>query len=545
VFRDKPGGLVVDYIGIADELRKALRVYTESGGRGQVAIDQDQAVRAMQESHEVARALLHGFDLGPLLAARPKERLGLLPAAVEHVLAQEDGRERFVKAVIGLSKAFALAVPRPEAMAIRDEVGLFQEIKAWLVKTDGPGGGREEDLDHAVRQIVSDAIAPQGVIDIFEAAGLSKPDLSLLSEEFLAEVRELPHRNLAVELLRKLLADEIRVRARRNVVQSRRFSELLEAAIRRYHNRQIETAEVIEELIELARQMREAQRRGEELGLTEEELAFYDALETNDSAVAVLGDETLRTIARELTAAVRRNATIDWTQKESARARLRVMVKRILRRYGYPPDKERRATETVLQQAVQLGFEFAETLPAVEAPAEEAARVAPFRRLQLEEVRPYENSVPLFALEAAAGGFGDVQQPEPEAWVVPNGRTRPGPGLFVARVVGESLNRRIPNGAYCLFRHPVAGSREGRVVLVQHRDIWDPETGGSYTVKVYRSAKVLDDEGRVRRTQIMLEPDSTDPSFEVIVIREASDDEVRVVAEVVEVLPGPSQPSTS
>jgi type I restriction enzyme R subunit len=538
VFRDKPGGLVVDYIGIADELRKALRVYTESGGRGQVAIDQDQAVRTMQEWYEVARALLHGFDLGPLLGARPKERLGLLPAAVERVLAQDDGRERFVKAVVGLSKAFALAVPHPEAMAIRDEVGLFQEIKAWLVKTNGPGGGREEDLDHAVRQIVSDAIAPQGVIDIFEAAGLPKPDLSLLSEEFLAEVRELPHRNLAVELLRKLLADEIRVRARRNVVQSRRFSELLEAAIRRYHNRQIETAEVIEELIELARQMREAQRRGEELDLTDEELAFYDALETNDSAVAVLGDETLRTIARELTEAVRRNATIDWTQKESAQARLRVMVKHILRRYNYPPDKERRATETVLQQAVQLGFEFAETLPAVQTPVEEAARVVPFRRLQPEEVRPYENSVPLFSLKAAAGGFGDVQQPEPEAWVVPNGRTRPGPGLFVARVVGDSMNRRIPNGAFCLFRHPVEGSRNGRVVLVQHRDIWDPETGGSYTVKIYRSEKVVDAEERVRRSRVILLPDSADPAFEPIVLTNVSDEEVCVVGELLEVLPG-------
>jgi type I restriction enzyme R subunit len=539
VFRDKPGGLVVDYIGIADELRKALRAYTESGGRGQVAVDQDEAVRVMRERFEVARAILHGFDLAPLLAASPKDRLRLLPGAVEHVLAQEDGRERLVKAVTELSKAFALAVPRPEAMEIRDEVGLLQEIKAWLVKTDGPGGGREEDLDHAVRQIVSEAIAPQGVIDIFQAAGLPKPDLSLLSEEFLAEVRELPHKNLAVELLRKLLADEIRVRARRNLVRSRRFSELLEAAIRRYHNRQIETAEVIEELIRLAREMREAQRRGDELGLSEEELAFYDALETNDSAVAVLGDETLRKIARELTEAVRRNATIDWTQKENARARLRVMVKRVLRRYGYPPDKERRATETVLQQAVQLGFEFAEaTVPEpTYAPVSLAAEV-PFRRLRPEEARPYENCVPLFTLEAAAGGFSATQQPEPEAWVVPNGRTKPAPGLFIARVVGESMNRRIPSGAYCLFRHPVEGSRDGRVVLVQHRDLWDPETGGTYTVKIYRSTKVVDAEGRVRRTQVRLEPDSSDPTFQPIVIRSASDEDIRVMAEVVEVLPG-------
>ncbi|GBC87543.1 Type-1 restriction enzyme R protein [bacterium HR12] len=533
VFRDKPGGLVVDYIGIADELRKALRVYTESGGRGQVAVDQDEAVRVMREGYEICRALLHGFDLAPLLRARPKERLRLLPAAVDHVLGQENGRGRFVGAVTQLSKAFALAFPRPEAMEMRDEVGLFQEIKAWLAKTDGPDGVTEGDLDHAVRQIVSEAIAPRGVIDIFEAAGLPKPDLSLLSEEFLAEVRELPHRNLAVELLRKLLADDIRARSRRNVVQSRRFSEVLEATIRRYHNRQIETAEVIEELIALAKQMQEAQRRGEELGLSDEELALYDALETNDSAVAVLGDETLRRIARELTEAVRRNATIDWTQKESARAKLRVMVKRVLRRYGYPPDKEARATETVLQQAIQLGFEFA-----AETAAGEPAAAIPFRRIPEDEVRPFENSVPLYSLAAAASGFGEVQQPEPEAWVAPNGRTRPAPGLFVARVVGESMNRRIPNGAYCLFRHPVEGTRDGRVLLVQHRDLWDPETGGSYTVKVYRSVKVVDDDGRTRRAQIVLEPDSSDPGYASLIIDGATEGEFRVIAEVVEVLPG-------
>jgi type I restriction enzyme R subunit len=532
VFRDKPGGLVVDYIGIADDLRRALATYTKSGGEGEAALDQDEAVRAMQEWYEVCRDLFHGFDHLALVAAPPKERVKRMPSAVEHLLTQEDGRERFVKAVAGLSKAFALAVPREEAMAIRDEVGFFQEARAWLVKTDPRTGPAREDLDHAIKQIVSDAIAPEGVIDIFAAAGLPKPDISLLSEEFLSEVREIPQRNLAVELLHKLLVDEVRLRGRTNVVMSRRFSEMLEATIRRYHNKQIQTAEVIEELIELARDMRDARARGEDLGLTEEELAFYDALETNDSAVQVLGDETLRKIAQELTDTVRRNATIDWTQKESARARLRVMVKRILRRYGYPPDKEKRATETVLEQAVQLGFEFAES-PAAEA------RVLPFRVVPNHEVRPYENAIPLFSLKGAAGGFSQSQSPEPEAWVEPTGRVRPGPGLFVAQVMGESMNRRIPNGAYCVFRHPVEGSRQGRVLLVEHRDISDPDTGGSYAVKVYE--RIGQVERGERRSEIRLKPDSFDPSFEPLVLRGPQADDVRIIAEVVDVLPRGSQ----
>ncbi len=365
------------------------------------------------------------------------------------------------------------------------------------------------------------------MIDIFEAAGLPKPDISLLSEEFLDEVREIPQKNLAVEVLRKLLSDEIRLRGRKNVVLSRQFSEMLEATVRRYHNKQIQTVEVIEELIELAREVREAHRRGENLGLSEEELAFYDALETNDSAVAVLGDETLRTIARELTATVRKNATIDWTQKESARAKLRVMVKRILRKYGYPPDKERRATETVLEQAVQLGFEFAETAP---------AEVLPFRVLSTAEAKPYENCIPLYSLKAAAGAFGESQAVEPEAWVEPSGQTRPGTGLFVAQVVGESMNRRIPNGAYCVFRIPVEGSRNARVLLVQHRDIADPETGGSYTVKIYERTGWVRPDGGDRHADVTLKPDSTSPSFEPIVLTDVNEDDVRVIAELVEVL---------
>jgi type I restriction enzyme R subunit len=258
-----------------------------------------------------------------------------------------------------LSQAFALAVPSDEALRIRDDVGFFQAVRAVLAKS-APGGRKsDEDLDHAIRQIISKAVVSDEVIDIFAAAGLKKPDISILSDEFLAEIRGMPQRNLAVELLQKLLRNEIRTRSRRNVVQGRVFSEMLEQALRRYQNRAIETAKVIEELIQLAKEMRKAEERGEELGLTEDEVAFYDALETNDSAVKVLGDDALRTIARELVATVRANVTIDWTVRENVQAHLRVLVKRILRRYGYPPDKQEKATQTVLEQAALLSDNWA------------------------------------------------------------------------------------------------------------------------------------------------------------------------------------------
>ncbi|HEX7118420.1 MAG TPA: type I restriction endonuclease subunit R, partial [Longimicrobiales bacterium] len=359
VFRDKPGGLVVDYLGLAHELKAALATYTESGGTGRAALDQDEAVAVMLEKYEVCCGLFHGFDRSRWMTGTPQERLGMLPAAQEHILAQENGKERCVRAVRELSRAFALAVPHEEALRIRDDVAFFQAVQAVLVKR-APGAARpEEELDHAVRQIISRAVATEGVVDIFAAAGLQKPDISILSDEFLAEVRGMPQRNLAVELLQKLLKGEIAARRRKNVVQARSFAEMLERSVRRYQNRAIEAAQVIEELIALAREMREANARGEVLGLTEEELAFYDALETNDSAVKVLGDETLRAIARELVQTVRHNVTIDWTLRESVRAQLRVLVKRILRKHGYPPDKQERATQTVLEQAEVLSAAWA------------------------------------------------------------------------------------------------------------------------------------------------------------------------------------------
>jgi type I restriction enzyme R subunit len=283
--------------------------------------------------------------------------LAVLPAAQEHILAQEGGRDRLVKAVIALSHAFVLSVPHPKAIEIRDDVALFQAVRAALAKSggvEGEGPDREEALDHAIRQIVSRAVASDKVIDIFSAVGLKKPDISIVSDEFLAEVRSLPHKNLAVELLRRLLSNEVRTYSRKNLVTSRSFAEMLERTIRAYQNRSIETAAVIEELIELAKNMREAHRRGDVLGLREDELAFYDALEVSDSAVKVLGDERLKRIAQELVETVRRNVTIDWTVKESVRAKLRAMVKRVLRKYNYPPDKQERATQTVLEQAELL-----------------------------------------------------------------------------------------------------------------------------------------------------------------------------------------------
>ena len=354
VFRDKPGGLVVDYLGLAQDLREATVNYTESGGRGQAAPDKEEAVAVMLEKHEVCCALLHGFDWLKWGSGTPQERLGLLPAAQEHVLAQENGKDRCLNAVRELTQAFALAVPHEETLRIRDDVGFFQAVRAQLMKR-APGEARpEEEVDHAVRQIISRAVASEGVLDIFAAAGLDKPNISVLSDEFLAEVQGMPHRNLAVELLQKLLKGELQVRRRKNVVQARSFAEMLEQTLRRYQNRAVEAAQVIEELVQLARHMREANARGERLGLSEDELAFYDALETNDSAVAVLGDETLRGIAQELVQTVRNSVTIDWTLRENVRAQLRVLVRRILRRHGYPPDKQEKATLTVLEQAEVL-----------------------------------------------------------------------------------------------------------------------------------------------------------------------------------------------
>ena len=351
VFKDKPGGLVVDYLGFADDLKKSMSDYSKSGGRGNQTNLQEEAVAIMLEKHEIICELFHGFDYQRFFTVTPREKMSMIPAAMDYILQQEEGSQRYIQFVTELSKAFALAVPHEETDRIRDEVGFFQAVKAGLVKTSTTTGKPKEELDSAIRQIISKAIISDEVIDIFDAVGLKKPDISILSDEFLAEVKGMEHKNLAFEVLKKLLNDEIKTRSKRNLIQGRSFAEMLEKSINNYKNKSIETAQVIEELIELAREMREAKRRGEELNLTEAELAFYDALEVNDNAVKVLGDKILRDIARELTETIRNNVSIDWTLKESVQAKMRVIVKRILKKYDYPPDKQKKATETVLEQA--------------------------------------------------------------------------------------------------------------------------------------------------------------------------------------------------
>ena len=360
VFKDKPGGLVVDYLGLAEELKRVLADYTNSKGKGDITLDQEEAVAVMLEKYEQVCAIMHGFDYHSAAETAAAQRMPLIAQAAAHVLGRPDGKPRYLLAVTELSKAFALAVPHDSALEIRDEVGFFQEVRAVLAKSIVEGGGKSpEELEAAIRQIVSRAISSDKVIDIFDAAGLKKPDISILSDEFLAEVQHLPQRNLAVELLQKLLNNELKIRSKKYLVQSRSFAEMLEATIRKYQNRTIEAAQVIAELIELAKQMREGQKRGEKLGLTDDEVAFYDALEVNDSAVKVLGEPTLKTIARELVSHVRKSVTIDWTLREAAQAQIRVIVRRILRKYGYPPDKQEKATQTVLEQAKLLCAEWA------------------------------------------------------------------------------------------------------------------------------------------------------------------------------------------
>ncbi|MHB2029624.1 MAG: type I restriction endonuclease subunit R, partial [Acidimicrobiales bacterium] len=354
VFKDKPGGLVVDYLGIADELRKALAEYSEQD-KNRAGVPIDEAVRLTQKHYEIVRDMFHGFDSKPYYAGTPDERLKVIPMAMQHVLALEDGEKRYLKAVTDLSKAFALSVPDQRALAIRDEVGFFQAVRSALAKATVEGRKTPEELDSAVRQIVSKAVVSDEVVDIFSAAGLKRPELSIFSDEFLDEVRRLPYRNLALEVLRKLLNDETRAWSKRNLVLGRQFSEMLEATIRKYQNRSIDAAEVISSLIDLAKSMKQARDRGAMLGLTQEEEAFYDALIAADgTALGVLGEPTLRDLAKQLVETVRKNVSIDWTVKETVRAKLRLYVKRMLKERGYPPSGQEAATQTVLQQAELL-----------------------------------------------------------------------------------------------------------------------------------------------------------------------------------------------
>ncbi|TVQ84513.1 MAG: type I restriction endonuclease subunit R [Chromatiaceae bacterium] len=367
VFRDKPAGLIVDYIGIAQNLKSALAQYSKPD-QDKTGIDEAEAVAVLLEKYEIVRDMFHGFDYRTGLGGTPGERLAMMAGAIEWVLdkqqqwaaaektpeAKKQAQRRFADGVLALSKAFALAASSDEARGIREEVGFFQAIRAALVKTAGGSGATRQDRELAIQQIVSRAVVSTEIVDILAAAGIQTPDISILSDEFLLEVQQMEKKNLGLEALRKLLSDSIRSRTRTNVVEIRAFTERLEYAIARYHANAITTAEVLQELIQLAQDIRAARSRGEEQGLSDEEIAFYDALAENESALQVMGDDKLRVIAHELLVSLRENVAVDWAHRESARARMRVLVKRILRKYGYPPDLQNAAVQTVLQQAEVL-----------------------------------------------------------------------------------------------------------------------------------------------------------------------------------------------
>lgn len=359
---DKRGGLVVDYLGIAQELKQALAEYTASGGEGRPTLDQEVAVAKMLEYYEAIEYQLRHFDWKKFFTLTQEEKLRFIPMIVDYIFSQENGETSFVENTKNMLKVFAISVPHEKAIAIRDNVALFQAIKARLVKIadSNEGGKSDEEIETAIKQIICEAITADKVIDVFDAAGIKKPNIEILDERFLQELLNMPHRNLAVELLKKLLKDEIRQRTKINLVESRKFSEMLEDAIKRYHNGMIDTVEFLEKvLIPLAKEIKESDRKGELLGLDFREYAFYTALEVNNSAVSVLGDETLRHIARELLESVRNNTTIDWTIKESVQATLRRSIRRILRKYGYPPDMQEKAVETVIIQAKMLAEDLA------------------------------------------------------------------------------------------------------------------------------------------------------------------------------------------
>ncbi len=381
VFKDKPGGLIVDYLGIATDLKKALSFYSDAGGKGEPTLDIEKAIALMNEKLEVVQQFFNEeaktqkdiaaeepeayyansfkFNYKRFFNVEAKEKMSIILQSEEHILGLEDGKARFIREVTLLSQAFALSIPHERAVEIKDDIAFFQAVKARLVKFESTGGGKSDiEIETAIKQIVDEALSTDKVMDIFEAAGMEKPDISILSDEFLLEVKGMKHQNLALELLKKLLNEEIKTRSKTNLVKSKKLLDMLEGAIKRYQNNLLSTAEIIQELIDLAKEINEADKEGEKLGLTKDEVAFYNALEVNDSAVMVLGDEQLREIAREITEKVKANATIDWTIRESARARLMVIVKRTLTKWGYPPDRQARAIDTVLKQAELMADSF-------------------------------------------------------------------------------------------------------------------------------------------------------------------------------------------
>ncbi len=355
VYKDKPGGLVVDYLGIASDLKKALSFYSDSGGKGDPAIAQEKAVQLMLEKLEVISQMFHGFAYEEYFEAGTGEKLSLILAAEEHILGLENGKKRFINEVTSLSQAFSIAIPHEQAMDVKDEVSFFQAVKSRLAKFDATGSGKtNEEVETAIRQVIDKALVTEQVIDVFDAAGIKKPDISILSEEFLLEVKNMKHKNIALEVLKKLLNDEIKMRTKKNLIQSKSLMEMLEMSIKKYHNKLLTAAEVIEELIQLSKEIQQMDKEPREMGLSDFEYAFYTAIANNDSAKEVMKKDKLR----ELAVVVKANASIDWTIKESVKAKLKVIVKRTLRQYGYPPDMQKLATETVLKQAELIAEEI-------------------------------------------------------------------------------------------------------------------------------------------------------------------------------------------
>lgn len=361
VFGNKPGGLLVDYLGIAADLKNALAFYNTSGGGGDIAVTQEKALDKLFEKLDIVQTLLHSYPYESYFTADTKQKLEILRGAEDFILGMEDGKKRFIDAVQALSAAFALSVPHPKALAVAEQVGFFQAVKACLIKLEGGHSGDPEsgsknisDLEESIKQVIDQSLVSEDVVDIFDAAGIKKPDISIISDKFLAEIRTMPRKNLALEVLKKLLNDEITARSRKNLIQSKNLLELLENSLKKYRAKSITAAEVIEELIRIGKEVTCSDKEAEELGLTEYEYAFYTAVADNESARDLMGKEKLRELAVVLTESVRKNATIDWSLKESVRAQLRVTIKRILRKYGYPPDMQALATENVMKQAEMI-----------------------------------------------------------------------------------------------------------------------------------------------------------------------------------------------
>jgi type I restriction enzyme R subunit len=359
VYKDKPGGLVVDYLGIASDLKKALSFYSDANGKGNPTEQQEQAVDLMLEKMEIIQQMLSKIDYKPYFDADVSTKLSLILQTEDYILGLQDGKKRFVNEVNALSKAFAIAIPHDEAMSVKEEVSFFQAVKARLCKFDITSSGKtSEEIETTIRQVIDKALVSNQVVDVFDAAGIKKPDISILSEEFLMELKDMEHKNIALEVLKKLLNDEIKVRMNRNIVQGRTLMEMLENSIARYHNKVITAVEVIDELIGLSKHIVEQDDAAKNLGLSEYEFAFYSAVADNNSAMELMGKEKLRELAVVLTETIRNNTSIDWEIKENVRAKMRVAVKRLLRKYGYPPDMQLLATETVIKQAEMISAEL-------------------------------------------------------------------------------------------------------------------------------------------------------------------------------------------